>query len=160
MIGRWCLWRTLSIFEHGKGEQNEDVSVNFINLWSSHTTGLLEIQKPTFFWDALYMMFQTIQTIYFLWGYDPGNTSVFIAELSPVYCCLVLSWYRIHSFQCGIKFSNKTRKIITSHHKYGFYYWTNALHCNDAILAIYRLSLIKFASVGTPVTGAGKSKLK
>ena len=36
------------------------------------------------------MMFQTIQTIYFLWGYDPGNMSVsFIAELSPVYCCLV-----------------------------------------------------------------------
>ena len=33
------------------------------------------------------MMFQTIQTIYFLWGYDPGNISVsFIAELSPVYC--------------------------------------------------------------------------
>ena len=30
-----------------------------------------------------YMMFQTIQTIYFLWGYDPGNvniSSVFIAE--------------------------------------------------------------------------------
>ena len=39
-----------------------------------------------------YMMFQTIQTIYFLWGYDPGNMSVsFIAELSPVYCCLVRS---------------------------------------------------------------------
>ena len=38
-----------------------------------------------------YMMFQTIQTIYFLWGYDPGNMSVsFIAELSPAYCCLVL----------------------------------------------------------------------
>ena len=37
-------------------------------------------------------MFQTIQTIYFLWGYDPGNMSVsFIAELSPVYCCLVRS---------------------------------------------------------------------
>ena len=37
-----------------------------------------------------YMMFQTIQTIYFLWGYDPGNMSVsFIADLSPVYCCLV-----------------------------------------------------------------------
>ena len=36
------------------------------------------------------MMFQTIQTIYFLWGYDPGNMSMsFIAELSPVYCCLV-----------------------------------------------------------------------
>ena len=36
------------------------------------------------------MMFQTIQTIYFLWGYDPGNLSAsFIAELSPVYCCLV-----------------------------------------------------------------------
>ena len=35
-------------------------------------------------------MFQTIQTIYFLWGYDPGNMSVsFIAELSPVYRCLV-----------------------------------------------------------------------
>ena len=39
-----------------------------------------------------YMMFQTIQTIYFLWGYDPGNMSVsFIAELNPVYCCLVRS---------------------------------------------------------------------
>ena len=39
-----------------------------------------------------YMMFQTIQTIYFLWGYDPGNMSVsFNAELSPVYCCLVRS---------------------------------------------------------------------
>ena len=38
-----------------------------------------------------YMMFQTIQTIHFLWGYDPGNMSVsFIAELSSVYCCLVL----------------------------------------------------------------------
>ena len=38
-----------------------------------------------------YMMFQTIQTIYFLWGYDPGNMSMsFIAELSPVYCCLCL----------------------------------------------------------------------
>ena len=38
-----------------------------------------------------YMMFQTIQTIYFLWGYDPGNMSVsFIVELSPVYCCLVM----------------------------------------------------------------------
>ena len=37
-----------------------------------------------------YMMFQTIQTIYFLWGYDPGNMPLsFIAELSPVYCCLV-----------------------------------------------------------------------
>ena len=42
------------------------------------------------------MMFQTIQTIYFLWGYNPGNMSVsFIAELSPVYCCLVctLIWF-------------------------------------------------------------------
>ena len=38
-----------------------------------------------------YMMFQTIQTIYFLWGCDPGNMSVsFIAALSPVYCCLVI----------------------------------------------------------------------
>ena len=37
-----------------------------------------------------YMMFETIQTIYFLWGYDPGNMSVSTyAELSPVYCCLV-----------------------------------------------------------------------
>ena len=37
-----------------------------------------------------FMMFQTIQTIYFLWGYDPGNMSVSTyAELSPVYCCLV-----------------------------------------------------------------------
>ena len=54
MIGRWWLWRSLSIFEHGEGKQNEDVSVNFINLWSSHTTGLLEIQKYTFLWDALY----------------------------------------------------------------------------------------------------------
>ena len=37
-----------------------------------------------------YMMFQTIQTIYFLWGYDHGNMSVsLIAELSPVYCCIV-----------------------------------------------------------------------
>ena len=37
-----------------------------------------------------YVMFQTIQIIYFLWGYDPGNMSLsFIAELSPVYCCLV-----------------------------------------------------------------------
>ena len=37
-----------------------------------------------------YMMFQTIQTIYFLWGYDPGNMLVsFITELSPIYCCLV-----------------------------------------------------------------------
>ena len=36
------------------------------------------------------MMFQTIQTIYILWGYDPGNISVSTyAELSPVYCCLV-----------------------------------------------------------------------
>ena len=46
------------------------------------------------------LMFQTLQTIYFLWGYDPGNMSVsFIAELSPVYCCLVdsVTW---------IKFSN------------------------------------------------------
>ena len=33
------------------------------------------------------MMFQTIQTIHFLRGYDPGN----IDELSPVYCCLVAS---------------------------------------------------------------------
>ena len=41
-----------------------------------------------------YMMFQTIQTIYFLWGYDPGNLSVsFIAELSPVYCCLVFVFF-------------------------------------------------------------------
>ena len=33
----------MTIFEHGEGEQNEDdVSVNFINLWSSHTTGLSE----------------------------------------------------------------------------------------------------------------------
>ena len=39
-------------------------------------------------------MFQTIQTINFLWGYDPGNMSVsFIAELSPVYCCLGLTVY-------------------------------------------------------------------
>ena len=38
--------------------------------------------------------FQTIQTIYFLWGYDPGNMSVsFIAELSPVYCCLVVIYF-------------------------------------------------------------------
>ena len=35
-------------------------------------------------------MLQTIQTIYFLWRYDPGIISVsFIAELSPVYGCLV-----------------------------------------------------------------------
>ena len=32
-----------------------------------------------------YMMFPSIQTIYFLWGYDPGNMSV------PTYL-LVLSW--------------------------------------------------------------------
>ena len=41
-----------------------------------------------------YMMLQSIQTIYFLWGYDPGNMSVSnissVAELSPVYCCLVI----------------------------------------------------------------------
>ena len=43
MISRWWSWRPLSIFEHGEGEQNEDdVLVNFINLWSSHTTRLLE----------------------------------------------------------------------------------------------------------------------
>ena len=39
-----------------------------------------------------YMMFPGIQTIYFLWGYHPGNMSVSIssvAELSPVYCCPV-----------------------------------------------------------------------
>ena len=44
------------------------------------------------------MMFQTIQTIYFLGGYDPGYMSMsFIAELSPVYCCLVsvLLWLRL-----------------------------------------------------------------
>ena len=33
-----------------------------------------------------YMMFQTIQTIYFLWGYDPGNMSVSFALYS------LLSW--------------------------------------------------------------------
>ena len=44
------------------------------------------------------MMFQTIQTIYFLWVYDPGNMSVsFIAELSPVYCCLVLEFFKMCS---------------------------------------------------------------
>ena len=38
------------------------------------------------------MMFPSIQTIYFLWGNDPGNMSVSAyAELSPVYCCLVSS---------------------------------------------------------------------
>ena len=41
-----------------------------------------------------YMMFPSIQTIYFLWGYDPGNMSASnissVAELSPVYCCLVI----------------------------------------------------------------------
>ena len=43
-----------------------------------------------------YMMFQTIQIIYFLWGYDPGNMSLsFIAELSPVYCCLVLTFFNV-----------------------------------------------------------------
>ena len=36
----------MTVFEHGEGEQNEDdVLVNFINLWSSHTTGVLKIQK-------------------------------------------------------------------------------------------------------------------
>ena len=43
-----------------------------------------------------YMIFPSIQTIYFLWGYDSGNMSVsFIAELSPVYWCLVFAflWY-------------------------------------------------------------------
>ena len=44
-------------------------------------------------------MFQTKQTIYFLWGYDPGNMSVsFIAELSPVYCCLVLPYFVFNQF--------------------------------------------------------------
>ena len=42
------------------------------------------------------MMFQTIQTIYFLWGYDPGNMSVsFIAGLSPVYCWLVCFYFHL-----------------------------------------------------------------
>ena len=49
-----------------------------------------------------YMMFQTIQTIYFLWGYDPGNMSVsFITELSPVYCCLVTCIiYTVYNIYC------------------------------------------------------------
>ena len=34
-----------------------------------------------------YIMFQTIQTIYFLWGYDPGNVSV---STYPLYS--LLSW--------------------------------------------------------------------
>ena len=49
-------------------------------------------------------MCNCIQTIYFLWGYDPGNVSVstypeFITELSPVYCCLVypILWRYLHN---------------------------------------------------------------
>ena len=43
MISRWWLWRSLSIFDHEHIFLTADqVSVNFINLWSSHTTGLLE----------------------------------------------------------------------------------------------------------------------
>ena len=46
-----------------------------------------------------YMMFQTIQTIYFLWGYDPGNMSVSTyAELSPVYRCLVSLFFYVCCF--------------------------------------------------------------
>ena len=31
-----------------------------------------------------YMMFQTIQIKYFLWGYDPGNMSVSVSNLTPL----------------------------------------------------------------------------
>ena len=46
-----------------------------------------------------YMMFQTIQTIYFLWGYDPGNMSV-----SFIHCLVLKSafpWDKYwNSFPC------------------------------------------------------------
>ena len=51
-------------------------------------------------------MFQTIQTIYFLKGYDPGNMSVsFIAELSPV-------------LYCQVHHSHHTRQSRHSHHRH------------------------------------------
>ena len=67
-----------------------------------------------------YMMFQTIQTIYFLWGYDPGNMSVsFIAELSPVYCCLVCNIKgAVHIFRSDIMTeggSNRWQIMFCSH---------------------------------------------
>ena len=120
-------------------------------------------------------MFKTIQTIYFPWGYDPSNLSVFIAELSLVYCCLVCLYtgyivFKASSGTHGIVFSQTSRSIIF----YAFWngqsllaiisfvvvHWSNALHFNDAMFAINWLSLIKFASAGTPVKRACKNKLK
>ena len=80
---RWWLWRSLSVFEHGEGRQNEyAVSVNFINLWSSHTTGLLKILKTTFLWDALY----TIHT--------NRNTAL----KSHFYLCIGKQWETFYDF--------------------------------------------------------------
>ena len=70
-----------------------------------------------------YMMFQTIQTIYFLWGYDPGNMSVsFIAELSPVYCCLN-SWQSLLS-----SISLNQQSTVNSHQLYQLYHPNNNIN--------------------------------
>ena len=64
-----------------------------------------------------YMMFLTIQTIYFLWGYDPGNMSVsFIAELSPVYCCLVCWVIQSESDWSSISMPPVAKKTVIPNH--------------------------------------------
>ena len=54
-----------------------------------------------------YMMFQTIQTIYFLWGYDPGNMSV-----STYPHCWVEPSLLLSSFCFALKMKENARALI------------------------------------------------
>ena len=90
ILNNYLFWQILDV--HGQCLHNCETqppsSIGWVALSSVFVQLLSRIGNTSS--HLHYMMFQTIQTIYFLWGYDPGNMSVsFIAELSPVYCCLL-----------------------------------------------------------------------
>ena len=99
--------------QSGNCETQPPASIGWVALSSLFVVCLSRIGNTSS--HLHYMMFQTIQTIYFLWGYDPGNMSVsFIAELSPVYCCLVkTSFYPAKSLD-GQSFELTSCKLVLS----------------------------------------------
>ena len=87
-----------------------------------------------------YMMFQTIQTIYFLRGYDPGNISVsFIAELSPVYCFLVICFPT----------SSKSKELRPS--TWGIYFNKLLLQLSSKIQSLKTLTGVKLAQINQSI---------
>ena len=66
-------------------ETQPPASIGWVALSSMFVRSLSRIRYTSSYLH--YMMFQTIQTIYFLWGYDPGNMSV---STYPLYS--LLSW--------------------------------------------------------------------